>query len=96
MNMAGSIALYSSEDDVSKYRGAVDFEARRTCIYFYIMAWRCEKINMMRAFELKISRPTTVEEMKKKKDALMACYRAHLNKIKKSIKFRSSAARQTE
>lgn len=33
-----------------------------------------------------LSWPTTVEEMKKKKDSLMAYYRAHLNKIKKSIK----------
>lgn len=34
----------------------------------------------------KLSWSTTVDEMKKKKDSLMAYYRAHLNKIKKSFK----------
>ncbi|KAJ0177724.1 hypothetical protein K1T71_006597 [Dendrolimus kikuchii] len=40
----------------------------------------------------KLSWISTVEEMKKKKDSLMAYYRAHLNKIKKSIKARCIAS----
>ncbi|CAG5029706.1 unnamed protein product [Parnassius apollo] len=39
----------------------------------------------------KLSWPTTVEEMKEKKDSLMSYYRAHLNKIKKSMKSRAGA-----
>ncbi|CAH1983342.1 unnamed protein product [Acanthoscelides obtectus] len=34
----------------------------------------------------RLSWPTTIEEMKRKKDSLMSYYRAHLNKIKKSMR----------